>query len=116
VSALNPKVIQELRSLDAGAPGLLKELIDLFLREAGVHLAGLRTALEKRDARALERSAHTLKGSSGNLGAMAMARICGELQARGGSPDWDRIPGELSQLEEEFRKAKSELEAERERS
>ncbi len=116
MAALNPKVIRELRDLETGSPGLVKELIDLFLREAGIHLAGLRASLDGRDARAFERAAHTLKGSSGNLGAQAMSRICGELQDIGSAGDWVRAPGGVSRLEEEFHRVKAELEEERARS
>jgi len=116
VASLNPKVIQELRGLEKGSPGLLRELIDLFLKEAGTHLAGLQASFKARDAGSFERGAHTLKGSSGNLGAQAMSRICGELQAIGRAADWGRAPEEMSRLEEEFRLVRAELEVERARS
>lgn len=115
--AINAKVIADLRALeDGGAPGLLRELIDLFLREAEAHLAKLRAALASREAQPFERSAHTLKGSSGNLGALTMSRICGELQAIGRAADWARAPEVLATLENEFRGVKSELEIERSNS
>jgi len=113
VSSLNPKVLAELRALEVGSPGLLSELITLFLREAANHLAGLRTSFQERDARAFERGAHTLKGSSGNLGAQAMSRLCGDLQNVGRAADWDRAAELMSRLEEEFRTVKEDLERER---
>jgi HPt (histidine-containing phosphotransfer) domain-containing protein len=114
VASINPKVISDLRSLQsAGAPDFLTELIDLFLKEAALHMATLREALAARDAHAFERSAHTLKGSCGNLGAQAMSRICADLQAVGRSADWPRAAFLMPGLETEFQGVKTELEAER---
>jgi len=88
MSALNPRVIQELRALEAGSPNFLTELIDLFVKESGPRVAGLEKALKERDARTLERLAHTLKGSSGNLGAEALSRLCNDLQNSARGQDW----------------------------
>jgi HPt (histidine-containing phosphotransfer) domain-containing protein len=114
VGSINPKVISELRSLESpSSPGFLAELIDLFLKEAAIHLTTLRDSLGARDARAFERSAHTLKGSCGNLGAQAMSRLCSDLQSIGHSADWIRAAQLLPGLEEEFKSVKTELEAEK---
>ena len=116
VGAINPKVIGDLRALQsAGSPGFLAELIDLFLKEAAVHVAKLRESLASKDARAFERSAHTLKGSCGNLGAQAMSRLCADLQTVGHAADWARAAELLPPLEEEFRAVCRELEAEKAR-
>lgn len=114
MSAINPKVIQDLKGL--GAPGFLAELIDLFLKEAAVHLGKLRESLAAKDAKTFERSAHTLKGSCGNLGAQAMSRICADLQATGHAADWARAAELLPGLEAEFRAVATELEAEKGRA
>jgi two-component system sensor histidine kinase/response regulator len=116
MAAINPKVIAELRALQtAGSPDFLTELIDLFLRDAGTSLDLLREALASKNSKVFERSAHTLKGSSGNLGAQTMSRICGDLQTIGRASDWARAAELLPGLEEEFRKVKVELESEKSR-
>ena len=114
MSAINPRVLDDLRSLQTpGAPSFLGELIDLFLKEADGHLQKLRTAFEAKDAALFERSAHTLKGSCGNLGAQAMSRICADLQTIGHATDWTRAAEILPALETEYASVKGELEAER---
>jgi len=116
VGAINPKVIADLRALQsAGSPGFLAELIDLFLKEAGGHVAKLRESLATKDARTFERSAHTLKGSCGNLGAQAMSRICADLQTVGHEANWARAAELLPTLEEEFKAVTRELEVEKTR-
>jgi HPt (histidine-containing phosphotransfer) domain-containing protein len=114
MSAINPRVLDDLRSLQTpGAPSFLGELIDIFLKEADGHLQKLKTAFQAKDAVLFERSAHTLKGSCGNLGAQAMSRICADLQSIGHAADWTRAATVFPQLEAEYVGVKAELEAER---
>jgi HPt (histidine-containing phosphotransfer) domain-containing protein len=116
VPAINQKVIEELRTLqNAGSPGFLVELIDLFLKEAEGQLARLRESFAARDARVFERIAHTLKGGCGNLGAQAMSRMCAELQTVGHAADWARAEVLLPGLEAEFKTVRTELESEKRR-
>ena len=116
MSSINSKVIGELRALQgAGTPGFLAELIDLFLKEAGGHLGKLRESLASKDARTFGRSAHTLKGSCGNLGAQAMSRMCADLQSAGHAADWARAAELFPALEEEFKAVTRELEGEKTR-
>ena len=64
----------------------------------------------------MERVAHTLKGSCGNMSAWRMAEICAELQETGVSGDLARAPDLLEQLEAEFGRVRQALEAEVARS
>ena len=52
-----------------GDEQLANEVIVLFLEECPKLLAGVREAAERRDAFGLERAAHRLKGSLGDLAA-----------------------------------------------
>ena len=58
----------------------LDELIGLFLDESVQRLARLRTALEQRDARALQRAAHAMKGSAGTFGAREMRDLSDRIE------------------------------------
>jgi CheY-like chemotaxis protein/HPt (histidine-containing phosphotransfer) domain-containing protein len=108
--ALDPEVMAGLREL--GGAEMLTELAGMFLDDASSCLATLREAIEAGDANSAERVAHTLKGSSGNMGAKEMAAICAELQDTGSSGDLTRAPELLEQLEDEFKQVRSALEAE----
>ncbi len=46
---------------------LLRQLVELFREDSARHLRDLRAALERGDAKAIERSAHALKGSTSNF-------------------------------------------------
>ncbi len=108
---LDRAVVENLREL--GGHEMLSELAEMFLVDASAGLSGLREALEDEDAAAVERIAHTLKGSAGNMGAKRMAAICSELQDAGESGDLSGVPELLKVLEAEFEQVRPALEAQR---
>ncbi|AWJ85222.1 hybrid sensor histidine kinase/response regulator [Azospirillum sp. TSH58] len=63
-------------------------LMETFRRETPAHLDQLRQAAQNRDFAAVERSAHILKGSTGNVGFAEASALAGELlaAARGQDP------------------------------
>ena len=107
---LDPDVLAGLREL--GDAELLAELVELFVDDTPSRILALGDALEKDDAEAVERVAHTLKGSCGNMGAWRMAEICENLQEMGGSGDLSGASELVEQLEAEFGRARQALEAE----
>jgi two-component system sensor histidine kinase/response regulator len=60
----------------------LFDLVEQFLRETDLLLGGLRSARESGDHAAVGRIAHSIKGSSGQIGGRSLARSCDELEAR----------------------------------
>ncbi len=97
---VNLKVITNLYRVK---PDVVTELIDNFLTTAGERLATIREALEQADSTALRTAAHSLKGSSGTLGAAGMAAICGDLEAKGRDGALGSEASEAAlQLEREF--------------
>jgi two-component system, sensor histidine kinase and response regulator len=114
---LDERALASLRELQQeGEPDFVGELIELFLHDAPPQLAALRDAIEEEDADSVELIAHTLKGSSGSMGAKKMAEICAELQNVGASGDPARAPRLFERLEEEFGRVRPALEAELARS
>jgi len=114
VSSINRKVIDELRALEAaGSPGLVRELIETFFKEADAQVAQLTAALAGRNGPVVQKISQALKGSSANLGAQALSRMCAELHERIRSSDWSKAAELLSRLESELRDVRSELEAEK---
>jgi signal transduction histidine kinase/PleD family two-component response regulator/HPt (histidine-containing phosphotransfer) domain-containing protein len=108
--ALDPEVLAGLR--DLGDEELLAELAGMFFDDASSRLGELREAVEAGDTAGVGRVAHTLKGSSGNMGATRMSEICAEIEESGASGDLARAPGLLEGLEEEFGRVRPALEAE----
>jgi HPt (histidine-containing phosphotransfer) domain-containing protein len=112
--SIDPKVIADLRALEeGGSPGFLAELIDLFLKEEPQYRARLRDALARRDAALLERAAHTLKGSGGNLGAKELSGLASRLQDVARAANWAEAALLLEKIETEAAAVEKELLAEK---
>jgi two-component system sensor histidine kinase/response regulator len=112
--SLDRSVLEGLYQLQGESePDILDELIELFLDDVPLQLVALREGVEGRNADSVERVAHTLKGSCGNMGAIRMAKICEQLQEVGASADLVKVPSLLDQLEAEFDRVRTLLEAER---
>jgi CheY-like chemotaxis protein/HPt (histidine-containing phosphotransfer) domain-containing protein len=92
---------------------VLDELIDAFLCNTPGRLVELRQALLNEDAYMFEHLAHTIKGSSANMGALRMSALCRQLEQVGRSGQLDGVAEQLVQLETEYEQVKTALEAER---
>ncbi|MGI8911594.1 MAG: response regulator [Rubrobacteraceae bacterium] len=110
--ALDPEVISGLRDLEEGSPGLLEELVEMFLEDAPPRIEVLGVAVEEGDAHSVERISHSLKGSSGNMGGRRMSEVSEKLQIAGASADLEQAPDLLSSLREEFDRMREALRAE----
>jgi HPt (histidine-containing phosphotransfer) domain-containing protein len=72
-----------------GDRGLVGGLLDLMLDGAATQLAAMRAAITRREPRALEVEAHTLKGAAGSLRAYRVAAIARRLEAIGRADSLD---------------------------
>jgi HPt (histidine-containing phosphotransfer) domain-containing protein len=66
----------------------LRELVELFREDGGMRLEAMRKARSAKDAAALAAAAHTLKGSSGNLGGRRLAALVSRLETAAKAADW----------------------------
>ncbi|HXQ72567.1 MAG TPA: Hpt domain-containing protein [Pyrinomonadaceae bacterium] len=97
-----------------GEPDFVVELIDLYLNEVPRLFDTIEKAVANRDRSTARRAAHSLRGSSGNLGVLQMATIAGELEHL--ENDYNTVAPELLRsLENEFERVKEILNAERQR-
>ncbi len=81
---------------------LLREMAKLFLEDCPSRLAELRAALERQDGRALERSAHALKGSVSNFCARPAAEAALRLEALGRAGDLLQADAAVRAVEREI--------------
>lgn len=78
---LDMSVVEELLSFsDDGDPELLLDLIQMFLDDGPSKVAAVTEGVATGDFDKAERAAHSLKGSSGNLGARLLQNACEEMQ------------------------------------
>ena len=103
-------VLANLRLLQQeGKPSFLDHLIKVFLNDAPFRLATLREAIAREEAQAIEQQAHALMGSSASLGAHHMASVCAELETLARLGDLRHTQDMLTQLEDEFDRAREAL-------
>ncbi len=109
VPVVKPSVnLQVITNLHRVKPAVVNELIDNFLTSAEERVAAIREAVETSNDAKLRTAAHSLKGSSGTLGAMRMAQFCSDLETRSG----DGLLGEaeyVHRVETTTRKLEDEL-------
>ncbi|MEE8525981.1 MAG: ATP-binding protein, partial [Thermoanaerobaculia bacterium] len=94
-------------------PKMVAELVDNFLTTASHRVAAVRKAVERADDQALRKAAHSLKGSSGTLGAVLMSEICTDLETRGRRKSLAKVIA-ASGIEAEALRLEEELERVRE--
>ena len=95
--------IAELGELHADAGrSALRHLVGMFEEAAAPRVAAMREALERRDRGALERKAHTLRGSAVLVGARRVARVCDEIETASRAGDLGSVVDRLDQVEIEL--------------
>ncbi|MDQ3509688.1 MAG: PAS domain S-box protein [Actinomycetota bacterium] len=107
---LSAAVIASLRELQGDDdPDLLSELVETFEEDTRERIKSLREDIETEDCEDIERTAHALKGSSGNMGVVGMSKVSSELQSAGAAGDVLRAATLVERLEEEFERARPAL-------
>ncbi len=82
------------------------ELIETFLNDAQTKLNTLPNLVNSGDSQAVRMIAHSLKGSSSNLGALPMSQLCLTLEQNAKSEDLALAPQVLVNLQDEYAKVR----------
>jgi PAS domain S-box-containing protein len=80
-------------------PQLLRDLVDLFLEQCPRLVDEIKVALDRKDAKAVERGAHSLKGCTSNLAAKMAAEAALKLERLAHAGDLVRAESVLPELE-----------------
>ena len=79
---LDAAALQRLRDLDPGGRGrLLERVLEAFDSSSTRLAAQLAEARTRADSAGIRLVVHTLKSSSASIGALALARLCAEIEA-----------------------------------
>jgi HPt (histidine-containing phosphotransfer) domain-containing protein len=107
---IDPQAIENLRSLNPGDNDeFLREITGIFLEDTPLRIAELEQSLAAGDIAKFTRAAHSIKGSSANLGALTLRAVAEKIehQARsGGVTDAAKYVGEIKT---EFARAQEAL-------
>ena len=108
--AVDARTLAALRDLQGeGQPDILAELIAVYLHDTPPRLAALHETLVHADAAALQREAHDLKGSSSQIGAVQVTRLCANLEEQARAADLAGAPETLRRLDEAFGRVRAHL-------
>ena len=107
---IDTEAIASLRDLNPGDGGaFLKEILGIYLEDTPKRLAELRTFLASGDAASFTRAAHTIKGSSANVGALALRGAAERLELVSKKEGLANVAALVEDCEREFTRAKAEL-------
>ena len=106
---LDRSQIELLLSLDGGEGETLGEIVHQYLAHGEKGLLELRRLLTEGDVLALERTAHTLKGASANVGASAMVEVCAQLESSARAEELDAADGLMERCDLEFARVQDAL-------
>lgn len=80
---LDPEAIANLQLLgEEGDNSFLREILTIYLEDVPKRLGELKQAVASEDQPVFTRSAHTIKGSSANVGAREMQELAATLEER----------------------------------
>jgi HPt (histidine-containing phosphotransfer) domain-containing protein len=108
VPVLDHAVIESLRQLTIpGEPDVLAEVLQIFLQEVPPRIDRLRIAWTAGNIEEMYRAAHSLKGSSGNIGAQRLFDVCKQLDELGRAGDLTGAAPLIDQVVNEFAKVEA---------
>ncbi len=109
---LDPHAIAELRSLNPDDNDeFLREIAGIFLDDTPQRLAELDQSLAAGDVSKFTRAAHSIKGSSSNLGASALRAVAEDLENRAHAEGLGDVRDLVAQLKAEFTRTQAALAA-----
>ncbi|MSU24948.1 MAG: Hpt domain-containing protein [Opitutus sp.] len=107
---IDPQAIENLRSLSAGDDDeFLREIIGIFLEDTPQRIAELTQSLQAGDVAKFTRAAHSIKGSSANLGASTLRALAEKLEHQSRQTGLDGAAPLVGEIQAEFTRAETEL-------
>ncbi|MBC8009453.1 MAG: Hpt domain-containing protein [Burkholderiales bacterium] len=112
IQVLDSEAIENLRALgDEGDDTFLREIIGIYLEDVPQRLNDLKTAQGANDRPLFTRSAHTIKGSSANVGATEVRVLAEKLEHSSKSEALAALDEQVGDLEAAFARARQALQS-----
>ena len=109
-AVIDPQAIENLRALNPGYnDAFVREITGIFLEDTPQRIAELDQCLAAGDTAKFTRAAHSIKGSSANLGALALLAVAQQLEERARKEGLAGVTALLASLKLEFGRAQAEL-------
>jgi HPt (histidine-containing phosphotransfer) domain-containing protein len=111
-AVIDLKAIAELRALNPDdGDEFLREIVGIFLADTPERITELEESLATGDVAKFTRAAHSIKGSSSNLGAAALRAVAEALEHRTRTQGLTGAEAFIPQVRAEFARTQAELSA-----
>lgn len=110
-SVIDPQAIENLRALNPDDNDeFLREIVNIYLEDTPLRIKELDESFAAKDIGKFTRAAHSIKGSSSNLGAVAVRSVAEKIEhdsrvAKG----LDGVAALVTELKREYARAAAEL-------
>jgi len=109
---LDQQTLERIRAMRRpGGPDLLVRVVDLYVSSSNALIDTMLTASRREDAVTVANAAHALKSSSANVGALAFAELCSEVEAAANGGRTEQALGLVKKLVTEHRQVLHALDA-----
>jgi|GEM_PF-2340792 len=106
---LNLEMLESLKMTEEVSPGLLRSLVETFHETSLENFNKIEEGLEHKNFETIWKAAHSLKSSSGALGANAVSTLSLQIEKKGISKDLENLSELVTQLKKSRENALSEL-------
>jgi histidine phosphotransfer protein HptB len=107
---IDPQALENLRALNPDDnDSFLREIAGIFLEDTPLRIAELDQSLAAGDASKFTRAAHSIKGSSSNLGAMTLRAAAERLEHQSKSAGLSDVAPLVDAVKAEFDRSRAEL-------
>ena len=109
MNTIDTRHLDQLKELIGGSQDSLNELVETFLVEGDEIIADMNASVSSQDLDLLRRSAHSLKSSAQDFGAMELSRLSASLESQC-KPQWpsDDV-AQIQQISDSFKSAAEAL-------
>lgn len=108
--AIDPQAIENLRALNPDDNDeFVREIAGIFLEDTPQRIAELDQSFAIGDAAKFTRAAHSIKGSSANLGANGVRGVAEQLEHKSRAQGLSGVESLIAELKSEYTRAEAEL-------
>ncbi len=105
------QLLESLNAMGDEPKSALAMVLELYLEDAPQLVVAIGQAAAKVDFEALRFAAHSLKSSSGTLGAQRLASLCQQMEFKARKGDDSNLPGLNQQIQETYQETLATLQS-----
>ncbi len=107
---IEAKILENFLEIEArGEKDFVKEMLGIYLNHTETQLIELQNAFFAQNRELVKNKAHSLKGSSGNIGVINLFQDFGSLEEEAGKEEWVNIKKIIDKILQEFTTLKAKV-------